>query len=99
MNMVGLMMQEFIQEGFEITSQSSFFKLDKKDAYRFELIRRKLPPSEKWLKGRPVRYMFHVVIPEKDGWYLITYYNFENPAQGPHFSDFEILLKNVKFTN
>jgi len=95
-NILGLLAQEFLQEGFEIGEDSSFIKVAGVDAYKFELIKHKISPEE-WLKGEHIRYAWHIVIWKKN-WYLITYSNFDNAFPGAHFSDFEMLLKELKFT-
>jgi len=95
-NVIGILTQEFLWEGFEIGEESSFIKVAGVDAYKFELIRPKIP-IEQWLKGEYIRYAWHIVIWKKN-WYLITYCNFDNAFPGPHFSDFEMLLKELKFT-
>lgn len=96
-NVLGLMLQKFLQEGFEIGKGSSFIKVTGADGYKFELIRPKIP-VEQWLKGEHIKYAWHIVIWKKS-WYLITYCNFDNAFPGPHFSDFEMLLRNLKFVN
>lgn len=96
MNIVGIMMQEFVQKGFEIGEDSSFLEINGKEAYNFELIRGEIS-SEGWLKGRSVKYMSHIILPYRDGWYLFTYCNFDDSSPGPHFSDFKVLLENIRF--
>ena len=95
MNIIGLLTQEFLGEGFEIGKESSFIKVAGVDAYKFELIRPKIP-IEQWLKGKYIKYAWYIVIWKKN-WYLITYCNFDNAFPGPHFSNFEMLLKELKF--
>jgi len=95
-NVLGLLMQKFLLEGFEI-KESSFIEVAGAEAYRFELIREKIPLAQ-WLKGDFIRYASHIVVCRKD-WYLITYCNFDNPFAGPHFADFAILLDSLKFIN
>ena len=95
-NILGLMLQKFRQEGFEIGEGSSFLKIAGLDAYKFELIRPKISTGQ-WLKGcPPIKYAWHILVWEK-GWYLITYSNFDNAFPGPHFSDFETFLGDLKF--
>jgi len=97
-NVLGLMFQKFLQEGFEIGKGSSFIKIAGVDAYKFELIRPKIS-TEQWLKGcPPVKYAWHIVVWKK-GWYLITYSNFDNAFPGPHFSDFKTFLRDLKFVD
>lgn len=96
-NILGLMLQKFLQEGFEIGEGSSFIKIAGVDAYKFELIRPKIS-TEQWLKGYHIKYVWHIVVWEK-GWYLITYSNFDNAFPGPHFSDFKTFLRDLKFVD
>lgn len=96
-NILGLMLQKFLQEGFEIGEGSSFMKIAGVDAYKFELIRPKIS-TEQWLKGYHIKYAWHIVVWEK-GWYLITYSNFDNAFPGPHFSDFKTFLRDLKFVD
>jgi len=94
-NILGLLTQEILREEFEIGEKSSFIKVAGVDAYRFELIKRRISPQE-WLKGGHIRYAWHIVVWKKN-WYLITYSNFDDAFPGAHFSDFKILLKKLKF--
>lgn len=97
-NVLGLMFQKFLQEGFEIGEGSSFMKIAGADAYKFELIRPKIS-TEQWLKGcPPIKYAWHIVVWKK-GWYLITYSNFDNAFAGSHFSDFKTFLRDLKFVD
>ncbi|MFQ6066781.1 MAG: hypothetical protein ACE5K3_05855 [bacterium] len=97
-NILGLMLQKFLQEGFEIGEGSSFIKIAGVDAYRFELIRPRIS-TEQWLKGYPpIKYAWHILLWKK-GWYLITYSNFDNAFPGPHFSEFETFLRDLKFVD
>ena len=97
-NVLGLMLQKFLQEGFKIGEASSFIKISGIDAYKFELIKPTLS-TEQLLKGYPpIRYAWHIVVWRK-GWYLITYSNFDKACPGTHFSDFKILLSTLKFTD
>jgi len=97
-NILGLILQKFLQEGFEIGEGSSFIKIAGVDAYKFELIRPKIS-TEQWLKGYPpIKYAWHIVI-WKGGWYLITYSNFDNASPGPHFSDFKMFLQDLEFVD
>lgn len=63
-NVIGLLTQEFFREGFEIGKGSSFIKVAGVDAYKFELIRPKIP-TEQWLKGEHIKYAWHIVIWKK----------------------------------
>ena len=97
-NVLGLMFQKFLQEGFEIGKGSSFIKIAGADGYKFELLKPKIS-TEQWLEGYPpIKYAWHIVVWEK-GWYLITYFNFDDAFPGPHFSDFKIFLKGLKFVD
>ncbi|MEA1964074.1 MAG: hypothetical protein U9O41_02990 [Candidatus Aerophobetes bacterium] len=93
-NVIGLLTQEFLWEGFEIGKGSSFIEVAGTDAYKFELIRPKIP-REQWLKGKHIKYAWHIVIWKKS-WYLITYCNFDNAFPGPHFFEFKMFLKELK---
>lgn len=97
-NLLGLMFQKFLQEGFEIGEGSCFIKTAGQQAYKFELIRSQLS-TEQLLRGDlPIKYAWHIVVWKK-GWYLITYFNFDNPFPGPHFSDFKMLLPDLRFVD
>lgn len=96
-NVLGLMLQKFLQEGFEIGEGSSFIKIAGVDAYKFELIRPKIS-TKHWLKGYHIKYAWHILVWEK-GWYLIIYSNFDSAFAGPHFSDFETFLTDLKFVD
>jgi len=96
-NILGLMLQKFLQDGFEIGEGSSFMKIAGVDAYKFELIRPKIS-TEQWLKGYHIKYAWYIVVWEK-GWYLITYSNFDNAFPDPHFSDFKTFLRDLKFVD
>jgi hypothetical protein len=96
-NILGLMLQKFLQEGFEIGEGPCFIKIAGVDAYKFELIRPKIS-TEQWLKGYHIKYTWHILVWKK-GWYLIIYANFDSAFPGPHFSDFETLLRDLKFVS
>jgi len=96
-SIVGIMLQSFIQEGFEIGKNSSFVKISGENAYQFELKRARIP-IEKWLQGQlPIKYAIHIIIWHK-GWYLITYCNFDTSSPGDHFFDFKIFLQELEFS-
>lgn len=94
-NILGLMLQDFLQGGFEIGGNSSFIKIAGADAYRFELVRHEIP-VEQWIRGEHAKYTTRIVVWRGD-WYSITYSNFDNAVSGPHFSDFEIFLEELEF--
>ena len=97
-SLLGLMLQKFSREGFEVGGNSSFIKIAGVESYRFELLRSKIS-SQQLLKGYlPVKYAWHIVI-WKEGWYTVTYYNLDSASPGPHFSDFGMLLKDIEFTS
>ncbi len=97
-NVLGLMCQKFLQEGFEIGEGSSFIKIAGQDAYKFELIRPQLSTEQLLEDCPPIKYVWHIVAWKK-GWYLITYFNFDNALPDPHFSDFDMLLRGLRFVN
>jgi len=83
---VGFMLERFLQEGFEVGQTSSFVEIAGASAYRFELIKRKVPTE----------YMTHILIWKED-WYVITYAS-NTASPGPHISDFNALLDELEFT-
>jgi len=84
-NLLGLMLQNFLQEGFEIGGNSSFIEISGVDSYRFELIMHKVPTQYTW----------YIVFFQKGDLYSITYSNFDESSPGPHFSDFERFLEEI----
>lgn len=96
-SVLGLMLQRFLREGFEIGEGSSFTKIAGADAYRFELVKREVPIGQ-WLKGEHTQYAWYIVVWKGD-WYLITYSNFDDARPGAHFSDFGLFLEELKFVN
>ena len=88
MKLIGLMTQVFAREGFKLGEKTAFTEVAGVDAYRFELIK----------EETPVQYTQYIIL-WKEGWYVIVYSNFDDDKPGPHFTDFEELLKELKFTS